>query len=71
MHSRALLFINVCFVGWIAAFDIDKTPLTVNIKGSEITVTVPGMYKKNPFAHKVIRVTYKKEFFLSQFYSYA
>ncbi|XP_034482814.1 gram-negative bacteria-binding protein 2-like [Drosophila innubila] len=41
MHSVALLFINVCFVGWIAAFDIDKTQLTVNIKGSEITVSVP------------------------------
>ncbi|KAL7731540.1 hypothetical protein ACLKA6_013079 [Drosophila palustris] len=42
MHCGNLLFSIVCFVGWIAAFDVDKTALTVNVKGSEITVTVPG-----------------------------
>ncbi|KAM8708594.1 hypothetical protein ACLKA7_015547 [Drosophila subpalustris] len=41
MHCGNLLFSIVCFVGWIAAFDVDKSALTVNVKGSEITVTVP------------------------------
>jgi len=43
MNRRFLLLLIVCVVDWIAAFDIDKTPLTVSVKGSEITVTVPGM----------------------------
>jgi len=45
MQARLLLFLIGFFVGCQADFDIEKSVVTVNVVGTEVTITVPGMLK--------------------------